>query len=360
MSNSFKEIHPGFRLQGEHYTKEQLKEVAYSLIKEGEDFEKSIGDFLIDWLNDADNLMVQTSGSTGRPKKIQLQKDYMKNSAMVTGEFFGLKPKDTALLCLPASYIAGKMMLVRSMVLGLHLDFIGPTTVISIKDDSAYDFAAMVPLQVENSLSEIQKIKHLIVGGAAVSEELKVKIGLSGSQTQIYETYGMTETITHVAVKKIHPESNIQVNFEALKGVSFKQDERSCLIIDAPLVTDGPVLTNDVVNLVSEKEFTWLGRYDNVINSAGVKLFPEQIEAKLGKFLSQRFFVAGIPDQKLGQKLVLILEGEGQILAVRDKILHSPELDTYERPKEIYLVKKFKETTSGKIQRNNTLKLLPI
>ncbi|MFC4097802.1 AMP-binding protein [Euzebyella saccharophila] len=360
MSNSFKEIHPSFRLQGEHYTKEQLREVAYSLIKEGEDFEKSIGDFLIDWLNDADYLVVQTSGSTGKPKKIQLQKEYMKNSAVVTGEFFGLKPKDTALLCLPASYIAGKMMLVRSMVLGLHLDYINPTTEVSLKADSGYDFAAMVPLQVENSLSEIHKIKYLIVGGAAVSEELKVKIGLTGIPTQIYETYGMTETITHIAVKKIHPNDNIQENFKALKGVTFKQDERSCLIIEAQQVTDEPVLTNDVVNLVSEKEFNWLGRYDNVINSAGVKLFPEQIEAKLGKFLSQRFFVAGIPDQKLGHKLVLILEGEGQIVAVRDKIAKSPELDTYERPKDIYFVKTFMETTSGKIQRNKTMELLPI
>lgn len=176
MANRYKKIHPDFKLQGEHYTKSQLKEVAYSLVKEGAEFEKSIGDFLIDWLSDADQVTAQTSGSTGTPKQIILQKQLMVNSALATGSFFGMDAATTALLSLPATYIAGKMMLVRAIVLGWHLDYMEPTTTLTFIGNQQYDFGAMVPLQVKNSINDLYRFKTLIVGGAPVSSQLKQEL----------------------------------------------------------------------------------------------------------------------------------------------------------------------------------------
>ncbi len=168
-------VHPRFTLNGISYTTAELKELGYDLVKEGSAFEKSIGDFLSDWLDEKPTLEVKTSGSTGTPKTILLQKRQMVNSALATGEYFDLKEGNTALLCLPADFIAGKMMLVRAMVLGLELDYVELSSSPLAGLSKTYDFAALVPLQLENSLAEIEMIKTLIVGGASVSRTLKEK-----------------------------------------------------------------------------------------------------------------------------------------------------------------------------------------
>jgi len=356
---SFNTIHPDFRLNGKAFTNEVLKDTASNFIKEGEPYEKAIGYFLVDWLDDATTLEVQTSGSTGVPKRIELQKQQMVNSARATGAFFHLRPENSALLCLSATYIAGKMMLVRAIILGLHLDCVAPTSHPLSDIEKTYDFGAMVPLQLQNSLQHLGCISIIIVGGAPLS--YKVKQQLTASPSHIFETYGMTETMTHIAAKEIHRTSNQidQFNtFKALPDVLFAIDDRSCLIIDAPKISDEKVITNDMVYLISETEFEWLGRYDNVINSGGIKLIPEKIEEKLAAVIDERFFVAGLPDEKLGQQLVLIFEGETDAIELLQKIAALSSLDKFEIPKEIKKLPQFIETETGKIQRQKIINFL--
>lgn len=348
-------IHPDFRLNGIGFSTKELVKIGQHLSIEGESFEKSIGDFLCDWTSDASTLEVQTSGSTGNPKTIALKKEHMVNSALATGTYFGLEPKQKALLCLPCTGIAGKMMLVRAIVLGLHLDYVEPSSDPLPSNDKVYDFVAMVPLQVQNSLDDMDRIKQLIVGGAPVDSSLRGV--LAKLPVHAYETYGMTETITHIAVKKIDVEASH--SFEVLPNVSVSQDDRGCLVIDAPYISDEKIITNDLVELIGENQFKWLGRYDSIINSGGIKLVPEKIEDKLSSLIESRFFVAGLPDDTLGQKLVLIVEDES---INKEKLLQAiKQLKTllkYEVPKAVYSVKTFEETSTKKVDRKKTLEQL--
>ncbi len=357
----WRKTHPSFKLNGVHYQFDELQEAGYSLIKEGESFEKAIGDFLIDWGTDHSEVVVQTSGSTGTPKNIALKKEHMMNSAEATGQYFGLVDGDAALLCLPCSGIAGKMMLVRAMVLGLELDYVNPSSTPLAVSNKTYDFSAMVPLQVEKSLEQLSQIDALIIGGAPVSSGLRQK--LQSVSTRSYETYGMTETITHVAVKPISnsksKDPKIQETiFTALPNISFSQDSRGCLVIDAPKILDDKITTNDIVELINTTQFSWLGRYDSIINSGGIKLIPEHIEQKLTPIISSRFFVAGIPDKTLGQKLVLVIEaGPHDRPKLLEQIKSIDGLNKFEVPKEIFFLPTFIETANGKVQRTSTMKV---
>lgn len=345
------EIHPRFKLNGKSYSNYQLQEVAYNLVKEGEAFEVFIGDFIIEWLNNSETVTVSTSGSTGKPKQIQLKKTQMVNSALATGSFFNLKAGNSALLCLPCNFIAGKMMLVRAMILGLELDYLESNSNPLQEVFKAYDFSAMIPLQAQNSIEKLNLIDKLIIGGAPIGNELQTK--LKNINSSIYETYGMTETITHIAIKKID-----EPYFKTLPGVTIKNDKRDCLVINAPKISNKEVVTNDLVKLVSNQEFQWLGRYDTIINSGGVKLIPEQIEKKLKQIIKERFFVAGIPDDKLGEKLVLLIEGEDDSERLLQTITSFGNLERFEVPKKIYTLSSFVETDTGKIRRLESLKLL--
>ena len=202
----------------------------------------------------------------------------MKNSAQLTGKTFELKEGDSTLLCMPMKYVAGKMMVVRALALGLDLKVVEPSSSPLKGLNKPIDFAAMVPLQLEKSLNQLDKVKTLIVGGGQVNPALVDK--LRDISTQVYETYSMTETLTHVAIKPLNG-PNKQDVFQALDGVQFEIDERDCLVIHAPMLNPNPVLTNDLVALIDETSFHWLGRYDNVINSGGIKIIPEKVEAKL-------------------------------------------------------------------------------
>lgn len=356
MVPTYDKIHNKFRINSCSYSLEELKEVAYSHVKEGLAFEKHIGNFLIDWLDNKDYVQVHTSGSTGVPKTITLQKQAMVHSAIATGNFFNLKPGDKALHCLPSQYIAGKMMLVRAIVLGLELDITAPTSQPVFNYEKTYDFCAMVPMQLQKTKGYCNNIKTVIVGGAAVSKSLQEAI--QHVNTNVYETYGMTETITHVAVKKINnlcsTESDAVPLFQTLPNIHISQDSRDCLVIEAPKLSEEKIITNDVVKLHSETTFEWLGRQDNVINSGGLKLFPEQIEGKLSGKIKNRYFISNEVDDILGQRVILVIEN------------HSTELDdsvfsllnTYEIPKKIYSVEKFIESNNGKILRHEILKLL--
>ena len=240
-----------------------------------------------------------------------------------------------------------------ALLLGWELTVV-PVSSTPLKNTKVnFDFAAMVPLQLSNSLEELDRVKTLIVGGGVVSKELAIKI--QNIKTEIYATYGMTETVTHIAIKKINKVHEEEEElYHALPSVTLSLDKRGCLIIDAPKISDDKVVTNDLVRLVSETSFEWLGRYDSVINSGGIKLIPEQIENKISKVIESNFFVSGIPDSILGEKVVLVIEEKNEKKIKNSDIkefLLGAELDTYQFPKEIYFVDKFIMTETGKIKR---------
>lgn len=349
MIPDYHNIHNCFKLNGYHPNRDTLFQLAYSFIKEGEAFEKEIGIFLLDWLDEKDFIETETSGTTGKPKLIQIKKQAMVNSAIATGNFFKLNPTDKALHCLPARFIAGKMMLVRAIILGLELDLVHPNGTFFHKLHQYYDFVAMVPIQVENNLKCLVKIKKLIIGGAKPSHQL-IKELKKQKNTKVYETYGMTETITHIAAKEIN-----KSNFKIFEGVKIDSDERNCLVIQAKRISEEKIITNDVVEIVSKNQFKWLGRIDNVINSGGIKLFPEQIEEKLQSKIDLPFFINYESDEKLGNKVVLVIQNEKEIVLPKDTF---EVLEKYERPKAIYFVPTFFKTQTDKINRKRTVDLI--
>ena len=342
---TYENVHNQFKLNGFHLNREDLCRVAYSFIKEGEDYEKPVGEFLLDWFDSSSFIEVQTSGSTGEPKLLRIAKEAMVNSALATGDFFDLNPGDKALHCLPVKYVAGKMMLVRAMILGLDLDFVAPSIHPLEGNEVMYDFVAMVPIQAQHSLKELKKVKKLIVGGAKMNKPLEN--ALSKLTTVVFETYGMTETITHIAAKRAGENA-----FTVLPNVTISYDERNCMVIHAPRISDEVIITNDIVELVNENQFVFLGRFDNVINSGGIKLIPEQIEEKLSNKIESRFYVIGKSDKELGEKLILVIEGEHKEI---DPSIFD-DLDKYEKPKEIVFVSQFKDTITSKILRKESLK----
>ena len=337
---TYKNVNNNFKLNGFHMNGKDLCRVAYSFIKEGDEHEKSVGDFILDWFDKKSYIELNTSGTTGSPKIIQMNKQAMLDSALATGDYFDLRPGDKALHCLSTKYIAGKMMFVRSFILGLDMDFVAPNSHPMLNNNTKYDFVAMVPLQAQNSLAELKNVKKMIVGGAKISKSLEKS--LSKLDAEVYETYGMTETISHVAAKKIGEKA-----FSVLPNIKISKDYRNCLVIDAPKISNENIITNDLVELVNESKFIFVGRIDNVINSGGIKLIPEQIEEKLADKIHTRFFVTGIQDHSLGEKLALIIEGEKQSL---DETIFDG-LDKYEKPKEVFYISKFIETPNGKIKR---------
>jgi O-succinylbenzoic acid--CoA ligase len=342
---TYENVHTQFKLNGFQLDKEDLCRVAYSFIKEGEDFEKPVGDFLLDWFDSKSYIEMQTSGSTGIPKIIKVDKQAMVNSALATGDFFGLHAGNRALQCLPVKYVAGKMMLIRSIILGLDLDYVAPSSHPMEGMDEKYDFVAMVPMQAQNSLKELKNVKKLIVGGARISASLEKE--LMKLPTQVYETYGMTETITHIAAKRAGEKI-----FTVLPNVTISYDDRNCLVIHAPnIIAEETVVTNDLVELVNENQFKFLGRIDNIINSGGIKIIPEQVEQKLDGKIDRRFYIASKEDKELGEKVVLIVEGD----AIEIEPATFNVLDKYEHPREIIFIPKFKETENGKFLRNASL-----
>ncbi len=333
----------------------QLNNKSFSSIEEllsyTNNLSKEIYDFLKEWFYSSDFIIAKTSGSTGTSKKIRLKKKYMINSAIAIGEHFNLPKKTKALLCLSVNFIAGKMMLVRALTLGWHIDTVEVNSHPLKGVKKNYDFVAMIPLQLEKSIDLLNKIKLLIVGGGAVSYKLQQKI--QQTSCNIFATYGMTETASHIAIKRLNNFTNKPNFYKVLYGVEIYKDMRNCLVVNYPLISDKIIFTNDIVELISDKEFNWLGRLDNVINSGGVKLFPEIIEEKLSKIIKDRFFIAGVLDERLGERLVLIIESNNKNIKI-----DSANLLKYETPREIHFIESFVETNTKKINRKKTLQLI--
>ena len=282
----------------------------------------TLEDFLSEWNNDSDRVLVHTSGSTGKPKPMMVEKKRMLNSARITCDFLGLKPGDSALLCMSLDYIAGKMVVVRSIERHLHLISVSPSGH-PLKDvNEEITFAAMVPMQVYNTLQVPEErerlchIRHLIIGGGAIDAALEKELKSFPGNIAIWSTYGMTETFSHIALRRINGDEASEW-YQPFDSVHISQTEEGCLVIDAPQVCAETLVTNDIVeiepyiyNKVEKLHFRIKGRKDNVICSGGIKIQIEEVEAFLKPHLEKPFMLAKKKDGKFGEIAVLLTEDE--------------------------------------------------
>jgi O-succinylbenzoic acid--CoA ligase len=320
--------------------------------------------FCQEWLRGQTFFDLHTSGSTGLPKSIKANRKQMEASAAATRSFFNIGSGSILLCCLNIQMIAGKMMLIRGMEWDSTIFLVPPTgnPLEGIACD--FDFAAMVPIQVmtclddSKSLPKIQSIKNLIIGGAPSSPSLIQKI--QKLQVNAFQTFGMTETVSHIALANI---SSMPLIYQCLPGVQIGVDKELRLWIKAPMSGNKKIQTNDIVELMDERQFQWLGRADFTINSGGIKLQPEQMENRMTDLMKEvyghsNFFLFGKPDEKLGQKLALLIEEKDADPKKEQKLVYGLEqlLDRYHLPKEIYYVGKFHKTASGKVNRPETIK----
>lgn len=344
-------IYKYIALNGKKYRIDEYESWCYALSSDEED--EKLRQFFKEWADERDFILGKTSGSTGDPKTIKLSKRAMLASAELTNSFFNLKAGDSILLCLSVNYIAGKMMLVRAIAGGLNVVVAKPSSEPDWKGSVA--LAAMVPMQVQQLLSSakgrkaLSMVENLIVGGSPLSRDCAEK--LSDLPVNAYMTYGMTETVSHVALSKIGRET--RPVYTAMSGVRFSLDNRGCLVISAPHLSEENVVTNDVAELISDMSFVWKGRFDNVINTGGVKVHPEVVEDSLRGMIDRRFYVMAEPDVKFGEIVVLKIEGT----PFSDDLLRKLQSDMarrlskFERPKKILFLAKFRETDSGKVIR---------
>jgi len=345
------------------YTRDNLSEIE----------NESVRNFLIEWFSDSPTVNLHTSGSTGVPKLIVAEKSRMIASAKMTLDYLGLKPGDTALLCLSVNYIAGKMMIVRAIVGGLNL-LIGDLSSNPLQNEERHiDFAAMVPLQVYNSFRDkngrFSRIGKVIIGGGAIDRNEENLY--STLPNEIYATYGMTETLSHIAMRRINGDKR-NPYFTPMDGVDVKVKEENgedigTLVINAPRLCAETLYTNDNVEMRSDGTFRILGRKDNVVCSGGIKLQIEEIEAKLANIIHVDFAISSKPDEKLGEKLVLVIEDskERHVATSSSALLSSylgfdltSCLEKYEIPKEVFYILHLPRTESGKIARATLKQML--
>ncbi len=317
--------------------------------------ESDIVEFLVQWYGPEPTITVNTSGSTGPPKIIFLEKPFVAQSAMRTLEFFALKPGQRTLMCLPLRYIAGKLMVVRALLGKLDLCTAEPTddfAFLSQCRDTPYRFAAMVPNQVIKLLDDptrFEGLDTLLVGGAALPSLLET--ALQNVHTACFASYGMTETATHIALRRINGR-NASDSFHCLKGIQVGLSESGCLTIEMPGLKGERLVTHDVATLEDHNTFKILGRSDHVIISGGIKYFPEILEKKLDDLIEYPFFIGALPDKILGHRIVLVIEAQEEPQLERQlKTFFLQRLDRYERPKEIVFTAALKRTETGKIIR---------
>lgn len=336
--------------------------IGISEFAEGGSYERPdlerIAAFLRQWKDPRSYVEVLSSGSTGERKTIRLSKEGMRASARMTIEHYKLPEAADALICLSAEYIAGKMMLVRAMEGNWTLKVLEPSRdpIGELEAGEGFHFAAMVPMQVQEALMDQEKkrrsegIGTLIIGGAPVPSQLEKRI--RNLQTACYATYGMTETLTHIADRALNG-PNASAFYTPMQGVELETDRRGCLLVRAPHLFDGEVRTNDLIEWDDEGHFRIRGRFDRLINSGAVKLLPEELEQKLEPAMDRRFFIDKETDEELGECAVLYLEGEA-LDPTTDRLLHShlkERLEAYEVPRRIVNIPRFAETGSGKLDR---------
>ncbi|MDE6134148.1 MAG: AMP-binding protein [Muribaculaceae bacterium] len=306
-----------------------------------------MSDFLVEWCDGSTHVRAHTSGSTGCPKEIMLAKSDMRCSAVATNAFFGIGHGSVLATPLSADYIAGKMMAVRAFLAGAELLELPVSNEVRIS--RTVDLLAVVPSQLPSLLNDPEcaaKVRNLLIGGAAPSAEVCRRISEAGFNAFI--SYGMTETCSHVALARASDPDRV---FHAMPGISFSCDDRSCLVIEAPGYSFGTLTTNDVVRLLDNTSFQWRGRADGVINSGGLKFFPEELEALYAPALEGiEYFVTAVTDPKWGQAVCLIVEG--CILGIEERI-RKLGIDRQRVPKRIISVKALRRTANGKIDRSS-------
>ena len=334
----------------------------------------TLEDFLSEWNNDSDRVLVHTSGSTGKPKPMMVEKKRMLNSARITCDFLGLKPGDTALLCMSLDYIAGKMVVVRSIERHLHLISVSPSghplKDVNLKElNGEITFAAMVPMQVYNTLQVPEErerlchIRHLIIGGGAIDAALEQELRSLPGKIAIWSTYGMTETLSHIALRRING-AEASEWYQPFDSVKISQTDEGCLVIDAPLVCAETLVTNDIVeiepyiynkvenhNKVEKLRFRIKGRKDNVICSGGIKIQIEEVEEFLKPHLEKPFMLAKKKDEKFGEIAVFLSEDK-EIKTVEATIRRLLSDHKYWIPREFRYVEHLPLTETGKPKRS--------
>ncbi len=328
-------------------------------------------EFCADWLNGVQEFATQTSGSTGAPKQVKLTRQQLEFSAQKTIRLLHLEPGDTTLVCLNTEYIGGLMMLVRGLVADMDITIITPSSnpLAHLPEFTKFDFASFVPMQLQSvlqaspeSLDWLNQMKAILVGGAPVG--LSLQRDIQRIKPPVYHTYGMSETVSHIALRQLNGTAAAEY-YEVLKGVQIAQDKRGCLTIKADVTNNELVVTNDLVEILTPTRFRWIGRIDNTINTGGVKVQTEKLEVAIAEALAERepvprFFVASQPDELLGEKIVLIVEGEPwgaeSELVLFGKLANF--LRKFELPKEILYSPSFSETPTGKISRLRTMSKL--
>ena len=362
--NDHSEIGDSFLLDGTSYSKKGLQDFcSKQLGKTGiPEWEKDVLSCIALFLSPGSGEIIQrSSGSTGDPKSFVLSREAMLQSAQRTLSFFGLKRGDRALLCLPVHYIAGKMMVVRALLGGLDLLLTEPSSRPLQDLQGKIDFAALVPLQVEESflnLDPVDRVSTLIIGGGELHPATRRKF-LSMIPPSAWETFGMTETYTHFAARRINGPGT-QDDFRLLEGVRIELDARSCLVVEVPGITSGPLVTSDLAEINERGDgFRWLGRYDNLINSGGVKIIPELLEEQITACIGHDCLVLSEPDRKLGQRLVLLVEYAGDDPPVEQWTgLIRERVSNFERPRRIVPVPSLPRNASMKPDRTTSRKLL--
>ncbi len=324
------------------------------------EFEYDTLSFIKSWLSDQNEFLLKTSGSTGTPKEIKFSRYQLIKSARRSIETFKLKPGQTALACLNIEFVAGKMMIIRAIEGDLNLIVVTPNAnpLTQITPGQIIDFVAMTPLQVEGaqevSARKFDYIKKLLIGGVGLHTQLESK--LQKLKPTIYHSYSMTETLSHVALRSVNGLEKSDI-YHALKGVSFSRDERNCLIIRDRILEIKGLITNDIVELIDDKSFKWIGRYDNVINSGGIKIQIEKIEQQVKEMLHglgiiQPFCILSTPDKILTNKMILLIEyGETMLDEVYILQILKNNLPRYHNPKALSQIPELIYTKSGKIDR---------
>ena len=316
------------------------------------DWESDFLSFLEQWTNTESFISVRSSGSTGKAKNIQISKKRMLASAAMTCQFFKLKPEDTALLCLSTKHIGGMMMVLRAIYAGLNLipREANANPLQHLKEQ--IDFIAIVPYQAKSILSEnpsaLENIAHIIIGGGKVDYALQE--ALKQANVKAFSTFGMTETISHFALQEITKDDS----YTCLPGIKIAQSTEGTLIVDAPELLDKAITTNDLIELISAKQFRWLGRKDFAIESGGLKFIPEQIEKRLESKIPERFIITSRSHEQLNNEIILLIEGEQRTLD--PKIFEG--LSKYEKPKAIVFVPALIEVANGKIDRLTSAQLI--
>jgi O-succinylbenzoic acid--CoA ligase len=316
---------------------------------------KDIWNFLLNWVSDKKAIALKTSGSTGEPKSISVEKATMIFSAQQTSDYFQFKRNEKWLLCLPAEFIGGQMILVRAILNESKVFAAEPK--IELKElVGEYDFASMIPMQVEKWIESETNLSFnkILIGGSGISKQLERRISRI-NQSEFYVSYGMTETVSHIALRKVNGVSNSDY-YTPFKNILIATDDRNCLTIYHKNYSENVLITNDIVEFNSKNEFKVIGRADSIINSGGLKVVPEEIEKLISEILTERIMVIGIPDETLGEKLILLIEGteldKTTLMILKNHLTES--LDKNKVPKEIFFIDKLEETNNGKLDRKRT------